>query len=78
MAAARPARAHVFQTRKEEGGQKGAKDKISSDKGLSFQLRKGDSPWASTNILKVRSELYQPHLAPSLAGKWNIHYCCYY
>jgi len=78
MAAAHPARAHVFQTKKEDGGHKEAKDKISSGKGLSFQLRKEDSPWSSTNVLKVRSELYQPYLAPSLAGKWNIHYCCYY
>ena len=78
MAAAHPARACGFQTRREDGGQKGAKGKISSGKGLSFQLRKEDSPRSSTDILKVRSELSQPYLAPSLAGKWNVHYCCYY
>lgn len=45
---------------------------------LSLHMRKEDAAGTSTNILKVGNELYQPHLAASVAGKWNMHYCLYY
>lgn len=43
-----------------------------SYKAFFFHLGKEDFPGTSPHTLKVSIELYQPHLAASLSGKWNI------
>lgn len=56
MVAAHPAIAYMFQTRKEGKGDKGAKEKISPSKSLSFNIGKEDFPGTFTYLLKIRSE----------------------
>lgn len=70
MAAAHPATAFALQARKAGGESEGANVLNSPSKALCFYMER--SPRDFPCILKIRSELYLPHLAVTLPWKLDI------